>query len=139
MRRLCSISLPLALLLLVALACEENSPTGPKKLDRMPVGAWGGEQISLTVTESGGTFEQFCATGFIEQAILLDADGRFEVTGTYIENRGGPSVMHPARFSGSTDGTTATLTVTLTDSDRRIGPFRFFFGRAVQVSPCPFV
>jgi len=138
-RQPCSISFPLALLLLLALACEENSPTAPKKLDRMPVGAWGGEQISLTVSETGGTLEQFCARGTLDQPILLDAGGRFEVAGTFVEDRGGPSVGHPARYSGSTDGTTTILTVTLTDSDRQIGPLRFFFGLAAQVPPCPIV
>ncbi len=130
----------LACAVLFVLACKDGSPTEPKKLQRAPLGAWGGEQVSLTVSEQGGGFEKYCARGSIDQPLLLDSNGAFNVSGTYIQNRGGPiGPAEPARYTGSTDGRTMILRVTLEKSNEQIGPFTFVFGRATQVPQCPLV
>ncbi len=130
----------LACVLFFVLARKDGSPTEPKKLERAPIGAWGGEQVSLTLNEQGGGFEKYCARGSIDQPLLLDSNGAFDVSGKYTENRGGPvGPGEPARYTGSTDGKTLILRVILLDSNREIGPFTLVFGRATRVPECPLV
>jgi len=130
----------LASVLLFVLACKDGSPTEPKKLERAPIGAWGGEQVSLTVSEQGGGFEKYCARGSIDQPLLLDSNGAFDVSGRYVQNQGGPvGPGEPARYTGSTDGKTLILRVILLNSSQQIGPFTLVFGRATQVPECPLV
>jgi len=154
----------------LSIACSERTPTGPETVTAKgqvavkgaatapprrpgattvpprggsgPVlqGVWGDEEVNLTVGQSGGRFEQYCAVGTIDQPILLDANGRFSVAGTFLRNRGGPTGVHePARYIGSVDGMGMILTVTLTGSNEQIGPFTLLFGRMTQVRPCPLV
>lgn len=151
----------------LSLACSERTPTGPETVTaKAPVaaqgavsrrpgvrtvpprggsgpvlqGVWGGEEVNLTVGQSGGRFEQYCAVGTIDEPILLDANGRFSVAGTLLRNRGGPIGLHePARYIGSVDGMRMILTVTLTGSNEQIGPFTLLFGRLTQVRLCPLV
>jgi hypothetical protein len=97
-----------------------NTPT--EKIDRVATGVWGGEHIQMQVTESGARIEYDCAHGAIEQPLVLDGEGRFEATGIHVRERGGPVRIgdkpdsHPARYTGSVNGKTMTLTVTLTDT-----------------------
>ncbi len=153
----------------LSLACSDRTPTSPEtvtargqaakqELVRAPrrpgvrtvpprsgngpalQGVWGGDEVSLTVTPSGGRFEQYCAVGSIDRPIQLDANGRFSVIGMYLRNRGGPiGLPEPARYIGSVEGTRMILTITLTDSNEQIGPFTLLFGRMTQVRPCPLV
>ncbi|MDQ2971149.1 MAG: hypothetical protein M3R34_08415, partial [Acidobacteriota bacterium] len=100
------------------------------------------DRIQLTVTDSGGTLQQLCARGTIDRPLVLDSGGRFDATGSYIRQRGGPirlDDIHPARFTGSTDGTTLTLTVTQTDDGQVFGPFSMRFGSVIDVGACPLV
>ena len=129
-----------ACVLFLVLACKDGSPTNPKNVERAPVGAWGGEQVSLTVNEQGGSFEKYCASGSIDQPLLLDSNGAFDASGRYTENRGGPiGLVESARYTGSTDGKTMTLRVILPDSHREIGPLTLVFGRVTRVPDCPLV
>ena len=52
---------------------------GQVRTKGLPVGLWGGEHISLEVTEQGATIEYDCAHATIEQRIALDRRGRFDV------------------------------------------------------------
>ena len=131
----------LAAVLLGAAACSD-SPTGPPASGRVATGPWGGDKISLTVTNSGGTLQQVCAQGTIDQPLMLDSSGRFDVTGMYTRQRGGPvrqGDSHPARFTGQTDGMTLTLTVMQTDDGQVFGPFSLRFGSVVDPGACPLV
>src|SRR5215213_9370661 len=80
-----------------------------------PAGPWGGEHITLQVTESGGTFEIDCAHGTIEGRLSLDAQGRFDSPGTYVSESGGPDreghtpAINRARYTGWSDGRRMTL------------------------------
>ncbi len=137
-KTLSPVSLPLCAVLLL-LACHDRSPTAPLKT--VPMGSWGGAQISLTVTQTGGILKQLCADGTIDQPMTLDADGRFNVTGRYNRQVGGPSIGegHPARFTGSTDGRTMRLMVTQTDDNQTFGPLTLIFEQQTQIGPCPLV
>lgn len=103
---------------------------------------WGGEHIRLLLTESGGSLEYDCAHGQIDQAFAADGDGRFDVRGTHTREHGGPiredeeADTHPARYSGTTDGRTMTLTVTLLDSGEPVGTFKLAHGEAGRILRC---
>src|SRR5215475_7449380 len=78
--------------------------------DEVPLGLRGGEHISLEVTERGASVEYDCAHGTIDEKIVLDRRGRFNVPGTHVEEHGGPVRKderlnhYPVRFSGRISG-----------------------------------
>ena len=115
-------SLVAVLLLALAVACTERSPTAPEsglvpeatsadvsvpaRVRRPPTrvvaprgtGAplladvWGGEKAELTVTGSGGIVRLFCRHGTVDQPILSDASGRFDAPGMLVFE-GGPVAL----------------------------------------------
>jgi hypothetical protein len=103
------------LLLLVACAA---SPGGSTRLERVPIGEWGGEHVRLTVADTGAKVEFDCGHGSLDGPLTLDADGRFDVKGSLVAE-GGPTRKddaanaRPARYSGHTDGKSMSLEVTL--------------------------
>jgi hypothetical protein len=106
------------------------------------LGTWGGEHISLEVTDRGGRVEYDCAHGSIDQRIVLDSRGRFDVRGTHVREHGGPvrkdetEDSHPARFVGEIRGDTMTLTVTESDTKEAVGTFTLVFGQRPHVTKC---
>lgn len=105
-------------------------------------GRWGGEHIGLEVTEEGGWVEYDCAHGTIEQKIVTDARGVFELRGTHVRERGGPvrkgepEDIHPALYHGQLNGDTMTLTVTESDTGQVVGTFTLKLGRQPQIMKC---
>jgi len=105
-------------------------------------GTWGGEHISLEVTAQGGQVEYDCAHGTVDQRIVPDARGRFDVRGTHVREHGGPvrgdetAYSHPARFVGEIQGDTMTLTVTESDTKEAVGTFTLVFGQRPRVMKC---
>ncbi len=130
----------LALLAVYGYTCG-HSPTGATRA--VPSGAWGGTGISLAVNAEGATVEFDCAHGTISGGPpTINADGRFEAAGAFVRERPGPVRVdetpdsRPARYSGTTDGRTMTLTITLTESGQIIGPFELTFGRTPRLFKC---
>jgi hypothetical protein len=123
---------------------KQKYPQGePKQPARaLPTGIWGGQSISMNVTSGGAIIEYDCAHGTIDHAIVLDAAGRFEATGTHVFEKGGPvregepEDKHPARYSGVVTGNTMVLTVTITDQNRVIGTFKLTYGTPGRVVRC---
>jgi hypothetical protein len=105
-------------------------------------GAWGGEHISLEVTGGGANVEFDCGRAVITHTLKLDRRGRFDVAGTYYEERGGPARQgardagRPARFAGRVRGNEMSLTVTLTDEKELIGRFVLGRGREPSLVKC---
>ncbi len=103
---------------------------------------WGGEHIGLTVGASGGTIEYDCAAGTIDQPIVAATNGEFIAQGTHTRGHGGPARdgeipdLHPARYSGWTDGKEMRLTVTLTDTGEKLGDFTLIRGQSPRVFRC---
>jgi hypothetical protein len=106
------------------------------------LGVWGGEHVNLVVTNAGGALEYDCAHGTIDQPLVTDSSGRFELAGTHTREHGGPirsgekPDKHPARYAGTTDGQTMALTVTLTDSAAPVGTFTLTRGRIGRILKC---
>ena len=102
-------------------------------------GTWGGDNAGLIVTDSAVHVHIACTLGDAVGPIHPDANGRFEATGTYNVDaypvdRG---ITHPATFSGQIIGQTMTLTVSLTDTARVLGPVTLIYGKEPKMGPCP--
>ncbi|MCA1556466.1 MAG: hypothetical protein LC747_07225 [Acidobacteria bacterium] len=111
--------------------------------DGMPVGVWGGEHISLQVTERGGAAVEFdCAHGTIAQRIILDRRGRFSVAGNYFEEHGGPVRAsgepdgYAVRFNGRVEGQTMKLTITHAETKELIGAFTLIHNQEPFLVKC---
>lgn len=108
----------------------------------LPNETWGGEYVSLTVTSVGARLEFNCAHALIAQRIELDTNGKFDVVGEYVLERGGPMRTgekpdtHPARFYGEVRGSTMTLTVKLTDTGTVMPAFTLFKGGEPRLIKC---
>lgn len=127
------------------------------------IGDWGGNGIRLEVTSSDATVFLTCAEGDIKEALILDSNQEFSVTGTItllsapspgpssISGPGaspGPSPSSsgpgtsppkvPATFSGSVNGNSMILTVTYKDlaGKNHQTPYALIFGQMGTVTPC---
>lgn len=84
---------------------------------RIATGVWGGVHINLEVGSNSAKVEYDCAHGAIEGPLDVDADGKFELRGTFKAERGGPvradetDEGRPATYSGTIKGNTMTLTL----------------------------
>lgn len=109
---------------------------------RMTKGTWGGNHISMEVTEEGAQIEYDCAHGTISEPLRLASDGKFSAKGTHVRERGGPQRVgseekaEPVIYSGTTDGKTATLTVTNSATNEVIGTFTLTLGKASRITKC---
>jgi hypothetical protein len=102
-------------------------------------GTWGGDNAGLIVSDADVHVHIGCTLGDAPGPIRTDSDGRFEVTGSYNVDaypvdRG---ILQPARFTGRIIGQTMTLTVSLTDTARALGPVTLIYGREPKMGPCP--
>ena len=102
-------------------------------------GTWGGDNAGLIVNDTDVHVHIGCTLGDAVGPIRTDTDGKFSATGTYNVdaypvNRG---VLHPATFSGQVVGTTMTLTVSLSDTARVLGPVTLIYGKEPKMGPCP--
>lgn len=109
--------------------------------DRIAPGLWGGNHVRMIVTDAGARIEYDCATGTIDEPIVLDARGTFATTGSYIPEHGGPRRERPtavarARYTGRVDGDTMKLTVTLDTDKKPIGTFTLKRGDDVLLTKC---
>jgi hypothetical protein len=78
-------------------------------------GTWGGDHVRLEVGEKGAELEFDCAHGSIDNSILLDDQGRFEIKGVLVREPHGPiRVGHEPKnesavYSGRLQGAKMTL------------------------------
>jgi hypothetical protein len=88
-------------------------------------GVWGGEHIRIDVSDSGADIEFDCARGTISQPIVLDAQGRFKLQGTYkaetpapaTADRGSTGSGVTATYSGVLNGSSLLLEVSIEGQD----------------------
>ena len=103
-------------------------------------GVWGGDQAGVTISRGGGSVQIFCAFGSISQPVVANARGQFDVAGTFTPMSGVPPIggipRYPARYSGTTDGHTMTLRITVSDLRLNAGPFTLVHGVPSGLSPC---
>jgi len=121
--------------ILATLACTAATSTPITEV----AGTWGGDNAGMIVTGTDVHVHIGCTLGDALGPIHPDADGRFEVPATYNVDaypvdRG---ITHPATFTGRVVGKTMTLTVTLTDITRVLGPVTLTLGKEPKMGPCP--
>ena len=117
------------------LACSAATSTPPTDL----VGTWGGDNAGMIVSANDIHVHIGCTLGDAKAPIQTDPNGRFQLEGTYNVDaypvdRG---ITHPAVFSGRINRQTMTLTVTLTDIARVLGPVTLTYGKEPKMGPCP--
>jgi len=121
--------------ILALLACSAATSTPITDV----VGTWGGDNAGMVVTGTGVHVHIGCTVGTAPAPLRPDANGRFTASGTYNVDaypvdRG---ITHPAVFTGRITGRTMTLTVTLTDTARVLGPVTLAYGKEPRMGPCP--
>ena len=119
-------------------ACGDDSVQPGAQIE----GTWGAQHIMLVADNAGGVLEYDCAHGTIDEALIPDADGQFDFSGTHTRESGGPvhsgeePEVHAARYRGRVVGDRLTLTVTLTDSGDVLGPYTLVRGDLGRVYKC---
>lgn len=142
--KLAIFALPLVVVLLQGGSCRASKmkDVSSEEIDSVTTGRWGGEHISMQVTDAGAEIGYDCAHGTIDGRMKLDSQGNFDLTGTHTPERGGPlrrdekGASRPARYTGNTDGKTMTLTVTLTDTGETVGTFRLAYNAEPVLRKC---
>jgi hypothetical protein len=104
-------------------------------------GLWGGQHISMEVTDDGATIQYDCGHGKITEKIVPDRRGKFSVKGVHVRERGGPVRQgedheEAASYVGSIKGDTMTLTVKLTEARDTLGTFTLTRGKAGRLVRC---
>ncbi len=115
-------------------ACDNPFPPGA-----MLRGEFGGDGAALMATDSSAHVHVGCTYGDVHVPIVLDMNSRFDVAGEHNINAFPVDlgIFHPARFTGSIDGRTMTLTVTLTDTTVILGPVSLTFEKEASMGSCP--
>ena len=107
-----------------------------------PVGAWGGDHISMIVGEDGAEIEFDCARGRIDGAFDVGADGVFDLAGVWSPEPGGPLRQgeeiegRPARYSGKIAGDAMALSVAAGSPPADLGSFALKKNRAPNLLKC---
>ncbi len=127
----------------LGLGCRSTSETLPPNDGAIAVGTWGGDSTGFIVGDTAAHLHIACTYGDVSGRIPLDANGQFDVSGSYMLRAYpvavGPAV--PARFVGRLDGATLTVTVTVDDTVQHQtvvrGPVVMKFGDEPRLGPCP--
>jgi hypothetical protein len=129
----------------LALSLFAGSCASSQAADRgspLAEGTWGGPHIELAVGPRGATVELDCAHGAIAEPILVGSDGRFKVSGTFVQEHGGPvregeeRQGKPAVYTGSVEGATLTLSIALAEGGEEAGTFHLVRGRSGRIMKC---
>lgn len=128
------------LLALGLMACSSGGTVAAGRVDRVPVGQWGGEHVRLSVSDTGGSVEFDCAHGTLDAPLNVDTEGRFSVPGTLVRE-GGPVVpgregeKQSVRYSGRLDGSSMNLDLSRDNGDR-MGSFLLKLGDRGKLVKC---
>ena len=110
--------------------------------DKLATGVWGGQHIRAEVTDSGADIEFDCAHGKIDQAIVLDGKGSFDVKGKFTTEHGGPTRRDEdgndrlARYVGRVKDQELSLTITDAGTKETIGSFTLTHGSDGRIRKC---
>jgi hypothetical protein len=116
-------------------------PNVPGSGTAIKTGDWGAQGVSMNVTASSVHFEFDCAHADIPQTITVDPNGQFSVTGTFVQEHGGPTYVgddqgRPANFTGNTDGIKLNVTITYADDNSKVGSWTVAYGSPGKIMKC---
>ena len=125
----------------LATGCQEDDPVSPD--GNLLTGTWGGETVSLMVEQDVAHVHVGCTNGDFNAPLAVDADGRVNVSGSYVLRaypiQVGPSL--PAQLAGVLSGRQLTFTVAVNDTVEKtlvvLGPVTVTLGRDPRMGPCP--
>lgn len=125
--------------LLLGLAVLAGCTASPFPPGARVSGTWGGNNAGLLADDTSAHIHIGCTYGDVHDAIVLDMSSRFDVAGVHniTAHPVDLGILHPARFTGSVDGRTMTLKVTLTDTAVTLGPVVLTFEKEPSMGPCP--
>lgn len=132
---------PSPVLVLSLLMALPSMDSGSRRSRRLVPGVWGGRQISMEVTATGGRVELDCAHGSLTEPLVVRS-GRFDVKGTFAREHGGPvrededQTGPPARYKGRVSGHSMTLTITLEATREEVGSFTLTEGKLAALRKC---
>jgi len=139
-----ALALLVALIAFTALTASCSGGTTGVPADHLiPLGTWGGEGGGLIVGDTSMHLHVGCTYGDVSGRVPVDAEGRFDVAGSYMLRAYpitvGPTV--PARFTGHIDGDRITITATVDDTVTHQtvvrGPVQLTLGEDPKLGPCP--
>ena len=103
---------------------------------------WGGDHISITFRGEGAQVEFDCAHGEFSKRLKTDADGTFDVPGTFTQESAGPTRadrMPSARsvnYRGKIEGDTMSLSITFSDNNESVGSYTLKRGKHGRIRKC---
>lgn len=109
---------------------------------RVEGGLWGGAHLNMSVGGDGALLEFDCARGQVSAPFKTDAEGRFDLPGTYTRQGPGPirvgrePAARPARYAGRVEGDRMTLSVRLEGSDKPLAEYSLTRGVTGRVVKC---
>ena len=104
-------------------------------------GDWGGTHVGLRLTAAGGVLDYDCATGTIDEPVILHPDRSFHVTGMHTPGWGGPERVgelrpsYRTRYTGSVRGDRMTLQGRV-ENGVLLGPFMLVRGAEPIIMRC---
>jgi hypothetical protein len=101
-------------------------------------GVWGAVGANLAVGHSALNLEMGCGEATIPGVVTFDANGHFEVQGSFMETgpiRAGGNPSTPATFIGQLHGDELDLTIRFS-GDESIGTYQFHYGQTQMFARC---
>ena len=99
----------------------------------MLTGQWGSEQGRFTATQVSTVFNGACGSGSTTEPIMLDKQGRFDLSGLY---GAAGTAQAPAQFRGTVGSKTLTLRVMRSDSSEAVPPIVLNLGQQPTLASC---
>jgi hypothetical protein len=108
---------------------------------RNPNETWGGDHVRLVTKPGGGDLEFDCAHGDLTEELKPDADGNFDIAGTF-SREGGPtrsddkSNGRAVRYVGRITQNSMTFQITFKDSNETSDTFTLTRGSEGRLRKC---
>ena len=122
-------------------SCADDEPFSPE--GDLTVGTWGGENVAVMIEDTTVHVHIGCTNGDFPAPVVVDAEGRFSVAGSYVLRaypvQVGPPL--PAQLAGLVAGRQLVFTVAVNDTVEKklvvLGPSTVTFARDPKMGPCP--
>jgi hypothetical protein len=107
-----------------------------------PVGTqWGGQHVSLEVTDQGAQLEFDCANGTLPNTLNVDAKGNFTVKGEFTREHPGPVMRDgnpaaSATYTGTIQGNTLHLHIASGPQSESVGDYVLVKDQPGRVVKC---